>query len=44
VPLFIELTDRDHPSVPHALAVAGRQIALNPLIMSAAAGAVAAAF
>jgi malonate transporter and related proteins len=42
VPLLIELTDRDHPSIPHAFAVVLRQIALNPLIMSAAAGALAA--
>lgn len=44
VPLLIELTDRDHPSVPHALGVVVRQIALNPLIVSAVAGALAAAF
>ncbi len=43
VPLLIELTDRDHPSVLHALTVVVRQIALNPLILSAAAGALAAA-
>jgi malonate transporter and related proteins len=32
VPLLIELTDRDHPSLLHALGVVLRQIALNPLI------------
>src|SRR5689334_12794329 len=44
VPLLIELTDRDHPSVLHALEVVVRQITLNPLIVSAVAGALAAAF
>src|SRR5712675_2347568 len=43
VPLLIELTDRDHPSLLHALGVVLRQIALNPLIMSACAGALSAA-
>ncbi len=43
VPLLIELTNRDHPSALHALGVAARQVVLNPLIMSAAAGAIAAA-
>src|ERR1700709_464599 len=43
VPLLIALTDRDHPSPWHAIGVAARQIMLNPLIMSAAAGALAAA-
>jgi malonate transporter and related proteins len=43
VPLLIELTDRDHPSLLHALGVVLRQIALNPLIMSACAGALVAA-
>src|SRR3982075_4711617 len=43
VPLLIALTDRDHPSPWHAIGVAARQIVLNPLIMSAAAGALAAA-
>jgi len=43
VPLLIALTDREHPSMWHAIGVAARQIALNPLIMSAAAGALAAA-
>ena len=42
VPLLIELTDRDHPSLLHALGVVARQIVLNPLIMSACAGALAA--
>jgi malonate transporter len=43
VPLMIELTDRDHPSLPHALGVTAKQIILNPLIMSACLGALAAA-
>ena len=43
VPLLVELTDRDHPSLLHALRVVLRQIALNPLIMSTCAGALAAA-
>jgi malonate transporter and related proteins len=43
IPRLIELTDRDHPSLLHALGVVLRQIALNPLIMSACAGALAAA-
>ncbi len=43
MPLLIALTDRKHPSLLHALGVAARQIALNPLIMSACAGALAAA-
>src|SRR6201996_1401005 len=43
VPLLIELTDRDHPSLLHALGVVLRQIVLNPLIMAACAGALAAA-
>src|SRR3954471_14978966 len=43
VPLLIELTDSDHPSLLHALRVVLRQIALNPLIMSTCAGALAAA-
>jgi malonate transporter len=43
VPLLIELTDRDHPSLLHALGVVLRQIALNPLIMSAILGALSAA-
>jgi malonate transporter and related proteins len=44
VPLLIELTDRDHPSLLHAFGVVLRQIVSNPLIMSAGAGAVVAAF
>src|SRR5215470_14428236 len=43
VPLLIEISDRDHPSLLHALGVVMRQIVLNPLIMSACAGALAAA-
>src|SRR6202795_5277164 len=42
VPLLIELTNRDHPSLLHAFGVVARQIVLNPLIMSACAGALAA--
>src|ERR1700758_2565070 len=42
VPLLIELSDRDHPSLLHALGVVLRQIVLNPLIMAACAGALAA--
>src|SRR3954454_21919812 len=43
VPLLVELSDREHPSLLHALGVVARQIALNPLIVSACAGALAAA-
>ncbi|MGX9426020.1 MULTISPECIES: AEC family transporter [Bradyrhizobium] len=43
VPLLIELTDREHPSLLHALGVTARQIVLNPLIMAACFGALAAA-
>lgn len=43
VPLLIELSDRDHPSILHAFGVVLRQILLNPLIMSACAGAIVAA-
>jgi malonate transporter len=43
VPLLIELSDRDHPSLLHALGVVLGQIVLNPLIISACAGALAAA-
>jgi predicted permease len=43
VPLLIALTDRDHPSILHAIGIAVRQIVMNPLIMSAAAGALVAA-
>jgi malonate transporter len=42
VPLLVELSDRDHPSPLHAFGVVARQIVLNPLIMSACAGALAA--
>jgi malonate transporter len=43
VPLLIELSDRDHPSLPHAFGVVLRQIVSNPLIMSVCAGALVAA-
>src|ERR1700756_2771604 len=43
VPLLIELSNREHPSLLHALGVVLRQIVLNPLIMAACAGALAAA-
>ncbi|HYW64789.1 MAG TPA: AEC family transporter [Bradyrhizobium sp.] len=43
VPLLVELSHREHPSLWHALGVVARQIVLNPLIMSACAGALAAA-
>src|SRR5262249_54004562 len=43
VPLLMALTDRAHPSLLHAIGVAARQIALNPLIMSAVLGALVAA-
>lgn len=43
VPLLIEVTDREHPSLPHALGVVVKQIVLNPLIMSACLGALCAA-
>ncbi len=43
VPLLIEMTDREHPSLPHALGVVVKQIVLNPLIMSACLGALCAA-
>jgi predicted permease len=43
VPVLIGLTDRKHPSAWHTLGVVARQIVLNPLIMSACAGALAAA-
>src|SRR6476659_256686 len=42
VPLLVALTDREHRSVLHTLGIAARQIVLNPLIMSACAGALAA--
>jgi malonate transporter len=43
VPLLIALTDGKHRPLLHTLGVVVRQIVLNPLIMSACAGAVAAA-
>jgi len=43
VPLLTALTDRQHPSLLHTLGVVARQIVLNPLIMSACAGTLAAA-
>jgi predicted permease len=43
VPFLIELTDREHPSLLHALGVAVKQIVLNPLIMAACLGALCAA-
>jgi malonate transporter len=43
VPLLIALTDREHPSILHAIAIAARQIVLNPLIMAACLGALCAA-
>ncbi|MDE5456326.1 AEC family transporter [Bradyrhizobium sp. CSA112] len=43
VPLLIALADRKHPSMLHAVGIAARQIVMNPLIMSAVAGALAAA-
>jgi malonate transporter and related proteins len=43
VPLLMALSDRKHPSFLHAIGIAARQIVLNPLIMSAAAGALVAA-
>ena len=42
VPLLIALTDREHGSLLRTLGIAARQIVLNPLIMSACAGALAA--
>lgn len=44
VPLLIALTDREHQSLLRTLGMVARQIVLNPLIMSACAGALAAAF
>jgi malonate transporter len=43
VPLLIALTDSKHPSLLHTFGVVVKQIVLNPLIMSACAGALAAA-
>jgi malonate transporter and related proteins len=42
VPFMIELTDREHPSLLHAMGVVLKQIVLNPLIMSACLGALVA--
>jgi malonate transporter len=42
VPLLIEMTDREHPSLLHALGVVARQIMLNPLIVAACLGALCA--
>src|SRR5512147_1150263 len=44
VPLLVELTERDHASLSHALRTVLRQIVLNPLLMATAAGILAAAF
>jgi malonate transporter len=44
VPLLVALTDRGDHHWLHALGLLTKQIALNPLIMSACAGAIAAAF
>ena len=44
VPLLIELSDRDHPRCCMRSASCCAQIVLNPLIMSACAGALAAGF
>jgi malonate transporter len=43
VPLLVAFTDSKHPSLLHTLGGVARQVVLNPLIMSASAGAVAAA-
>jgi predicted permease len=43
VPLLIALTDGKHQPLPHTLGLVARQIGLNPLIMSAGAGALTAA-
>jgi malonate transporter and related proteins len=43
VPLLIALTDGKHRPILHTLGVVVRQIVLNPLIMSACAGALPAA-
>src|SRR3954468_21392924 len=43
VPLLVELTERDHASLAHALRTVLRQILRNPLIMATTAGIVAAA-
>jgi malonate transporter len=44
VPLLIALTDHSDHHWLHALGLLAKQIVLNPLIMSACAGALAAAF
>ncbi|BAM89817.1 putative malonate transporter [Bradyrhizobium oligotrophicum S58] len=44
VPLLMELTERDHASLVHALRTVLRQILQNPLIMATVAGILAAAF
>ena len=44
VPLLVELSDREHSSLLHALGVVVRQILLNPLIMATCLGALAGAF
>jgi malonate transporter len=43
VPILIAFTDREQRSLLHTLRIVVRQIVLNPLIMSAGAGALAAA-
>ena len=43
VPILIAFTDRTHRSLLHTFGIVVRQIVLNPLIMSAGAGALAAA-
>jgi malonate transporter len=43
VPLLIAVTDGKHRPLPHTLGLVVRQIVFNPLIMSACAGALAAA-
>src|SRR6266508_1668171 len=42
VPLLVAFTDSEHRSLMHTLGIVVRQIVLNPLIMSACAGALAA--
>ena len=39
VPILIAFTDREHRSLLHTFGIVVRQIVLNPLIMSAGAGA-----
>ncbi|CAL77549.1 putative malonate transporter [Bradyrhizobium sp. ORS 278] len=43
VPLLVELTERDHASLGHAVRTVLQQILRNPLIMATAAGILAAA-